>query len=127
VRSLAFPRRGDVFYADLGAQAIGALQTSEQAGQRPVVIVSRDAFNAARRVVIVAPCTTYSGRVTASTPPRDPSEVLLQAGEAQLPFACIALVGQVRALDKRRLRRLGALSPPVLRRIDAALLDVLDL
>ena len=93
-----------------------------------MVIVSRDAFNAARRVVIVAPCTTYGGRVTASTQPRDPSEVLLQAGEAQLPFACIALVGQVRALDKRRLRRrLGALSPSALQRIDAALLDVLDL
>jgi len=124
VRSAVVPRRGDVFHADLGAQVLGTAQTSEQAGQRPVVIVRRDVVNATRRVVIVVPCTTFGGRVTASTQPRDPSEVVLRAGEARLPFVCVALAGQARALDTQRLRRrLGRLSAEALGQIEAALLD----
>jgi mRNA interferase MazF len=32
---------------------------SEQAGIRPVIIVSRDAINATSQVVLAFPCTTY--------------------------------------------------------------------
>ncbi len=32
---------------------------SEQAGTRPVIIVSRNALNTSSPVVLVVPCTTY--------------------------------------------------------------------
>ena len=47
-------RRGEVYDARLDPT-----EGSEQAGIRPVVIVSRDAINAASPVFLVVPCTTY--------------------------------------------------------------------
>lgn len=47
-------RRGEVYEARLDPT-----EGAEQAVPRPVVIVSRDAINAASPVVIVVPCTTY--------------------------------------------------------------------
>lgn len=96
---------------------------SEQAGSRPVVIVSRDAMNAASPVILAVPCTTYR-------PGRSiyPSQVLLQAPEGGLTADSIALGDQVRALAKSRLsRRRGQLSAEVLAEIDQALLIALDL
>ena len=64
-------RRGEVYDARLDPT-----EGAEQAGSRPVVIVSRDAINASSPVVIVVPCTTYR-------PGRHlyPSQVLLHASE----------------------------------------------
>ncbi|NEP09497.1 MAG: type II toxin-antitoxin system PemK/MazF family toxin [Symploca sp. SIO2C1] len=47
-------KRGDVFDARLDPT-----EGSEQAGNRPVIIVSRNAINAASSVVLSVPCTTY--------------------------------------------------------------------
>ena len=47
-------RRGEVYEARLDPT-----DDAEQAGSRPVVIVSRDAINASSPVIIVVPCTTY--------------------------------------------------------------------
>jgi mRNA interferase MazF len=111
-------RRGEIYDARLDPT-----QGSEQAGSRPVVIVSRDAINAASPVVIVVPCTTYrSGRRLY------PSQVLLRAPDGGLDVDSVALGEQLRAIAKSRLgRRRGMLSPHSIAQLDRALLIALDL
>ena len=111
-------RRGDVFDARLDPA-----EGSEQAGTRPVVVVSRDAINEASPVVVVVPCTTWRmGRKLY------PSQVLLRAPDGGLSADSIALGEQVRAIAKTRLReRRGTLSPDAIRKLDRALLITLDL
>lgn len=112
------PRRGDVFDARLDP-----VEGSEQAGTRPVVVVSRDALNAVVPRVIVVPCTTHH-------PDRRvyPSQALLAAPDGGLTNDSLALGDQVRTLAVQRLvRRRGALSAAAVGRIDRALLIALDL
>lgn len=111
-------KRGEVYDARLDPT-----EGSEQAGTRPVIIVSRDAINEASPVVLVVPCTAYhTGRRLY------PSQVLLQSPDGGLELDSVALAEQVRALDKRRLGRLrGTLSRLALERLDRALLIALDL
>jgi mRNA interferase MazF len=111
-------RRGDIFDARLDPT-----EGSEQAGVRPVIIVSRDAINEASPVFVVIPCTTYH-------PERRiyPSQVLLQALDGGLRVDSLALGEQVRAIAKTRLRtKRGSLSSEALRKIDLALAITLDL
>jgi mRNA interferase MazF len=111
-------RRGEVYDARLDPT-----EGAEQAGARPVVIVSRDAINASSPVVIVVPCTTYRpGRRLY------PSQVLLHAPDGGLGVDSVALGEQVRALAKSRLgRQRGLLSQQALTQLDRALLIALDL
>ena len=111
-------RRGEVYDARLDPT-----EGSEQAGIRPVVIVSRDAINTASPVILVVPCTTYRvGRRLY------PSQVLLHASDSGLDVDSVALGEQVRALATSRLgRRRGQLSPAALAQLDRALLIALDL
>lgn len=96
---------------------------SEQAGRRPVVIVSRNAINDNTHRVIGVPCTTYRpGRCAF------PGQVRLNAPDGGLSADSVALCDQVRVLAKTRLRRLrGSLSPRAMAQIDRALLIALDL
>lgn len=110
--------RGDVYLARLDP-----VEGSEQAGRRPVILVSRDALNAASPVVVVVPCTKYreDRRIY-------PSHVVLRPPDGGLRSHSIALGEQIRALSKRRLvERWGALDRETLERLDRALLITLDL
>ena len=111
-------RRGEVYDARLDPT-----EGSEQAGIRPVVIVSRDAINAASPVILVVPCTTHrAGRRLY------PSQVPLHAPDGGLDVDSVALGEQVRALATSRLgRRRGQLSAQALTQLDRALLIALDL
>ncbi len=111
-------RRRDVYDARLDPT-----EGSEQAGWRPIAIVSRDAINNASNVVIGVPCATFrAGRRVY------PSQVLVRAGEAGLDYDSVALGEQVRALAKSRLgRQWGTLRPLTLRQIEHALAIALDL
>jgi mRNA interferase MazF len=111
-------RRGEVYDARLDPP-----EGSEQAGSRPVVIVSRGAINAASPGVLAVPCTTYRlGRRLY------PSQVLLHAPDGGLTADSVALGEQVRALAKSRLgRQRGMLSAEALAELDRALLIALDL
>ena len=111
-------RRGDVYLARLDP-TLG----SEQAGTRPVILVSRDAINRSSPVVVAVPCTTYrAGRRIY------PSQVLLRAPEGGLGADSLALGDQVRAVAKSRLvKQLGSLSAECLEKIDRILLITLDL
>ena len=64
-------RRGDVYQADLSP-----VQGSEQAGTRPVIIVSRDAINDNSPVVIIVPITGAENKRKIY-----PTHILLPAGE----------------------------------------------
>jgi mRNA interferase MazF len=111
-------RRGDVYDA-----ALDPTQGSEQAGTRPVIIVSRDAINQASSVVLGVPCTTWR-------PSRHlyPSHVLLRAGDGGLSVDSVALCDQVRALSTGRFQwQRGSLSAAALAEIDRALLIAFDL
>ena len=104
--------RGDVFDARLDP-----VEGCEQAGVRPVVIVSRDALNAASPVVVVVPVTTLrQGRRLY------PSQVVVPAGEGGLAADSVALGEQVRAIATHRLAsRRGALPRATMDRLGRAL------
>lgn len=109
--------RGEVYDAHL-SPTLG----SEQAGTRPVVVVSRDAINQASPVVLIVPCTSFRGQRIY------PSQVLLQAPLGGLDQDSVAMAEQVRAIDKQRLGRLrGGLTRAAMRQMDRALLIALDL
>jgi mRNA interferase MazF len=109
--------RGEVYLARLDPS-----EDSEQAGVRPVVIVSRDAINRSSPVVVVVPCTTWSeGRRLY------PSQVPLHAADGGLRVDSVALAEQVRAISKVRLTdRWGMLGADSLRRLERALAIALD-
>lgn len=111
-------KRGEVYDARLDPTS-----GSEQAGTRPVILVSRDAINLNSNVLIVVPCTTFrTGRRLY------PSQVLLHAPDGGLDVDTVALGEQVRAIDTVRLLRLrGVLSAAAMAQMDRALLIALDL
>ncbi|MEZ4657382.1 MAG: type II toxin-antitoxin system PemK/MazF family toxin [Caldilineaceae bacterium] len=111
-------KRGDVFDARLNPT-----EGSEQAGIRPVVIVSRDAINRNSSVIVVAPLTK-----SANIQRNYPNNVMIANGEAGLTFESVLLGGQVRAISKSRLlRRRGTLSAEIMQQVDRALRITLDL
>ena len=98
---------------------------SEQAGQRPVLVVSRETINQILPVVNVVPLTSLK------SPERRiyPTEVFLPAGAGRISVDSIALCYQVRTLDKSRLlTEIGELSDRKLRsQVLAALRFQLDI
>ena len=111
-------KRGDIFDARLNPT-----EGSEQAGVRPVVIVSRDAINKYSTVIAVVPLTK------AVNVKRDyPNNVTIAKGEGGLTFESVLLGGQVRAISKSRLlSQRGTLSTEMMQQVDRALRITLDL
>ncbi|HEY73984.1 MAG: type II toxin-antitoxin system PemK/MazF family toxin [Chloroflexi bacterium] len=111
-------RRGDVYDARLSPT-----EGSEQAGVRPVIIVSRDAINRYSSVIVIVPLTR------AANIKRDyPSNVRLGEIEDGLAVDSVVLGGQVRAIAKSRLlRHRGHISTESMRQISKALRITLDL
>lgn len=108
--------RGDVYDARLDP-----IEGSEQAGYRPVIIVSRNSINESAPRVIAVPCTSYHRQRIY------PTNVFIQAGEGGLDRDSLALCDQIRALSKSRLAtQRGTLSAIVLSSVDEAILIALD-
>jgi len=96
--------RGEVFWYDPDP-----IRSSEQAGRRPAVLVSRDAINRASPVGVVVPLTTDRRRGRELYP----SEVRIYAPEGGVTRDSLALALHVRAIDKSRLSGpVGRLTPP---------------
>jgi len=74
---------------------------SEQAGRRPVLVISREQINHLLPVINVIPLTSRKSVARLVYP----NEVLLPAGVAGLKADSIALCYQIRTLDKSRLER----------------------
>ena len=86
--------------------SLDPIMGAEQAGRRPVLVISRERLNQLLPVVNVLPVTSRK------SPQRTiyPNEVLLAGGTAGLAVDSIVLCYQIRTLDKRRLtQRLGVL------------------
>ena len=111
-------KRGDVFDARLSPT-----EGSEQAGTRPVVIVSRDAINKNSSVVVIVPLTKATN-VKRSYP----NNVTITKGEGGLTFDSVVLGGQIRSIAKSRLlAQRGTLTADIMQQVDLALRITLDL
>lgn len=101
-------RQGDVYWLDLGAPS-GA----GPGFRHPHVVVQNDLFNRSRlQTVVVCALTSNLKRAEA------PGNVLLRAGEANLPKDCVVNVSQVFTVDKDELSdRVGILAPEQLQAV----------
>jgi mRNA interferase MazF len=106
-------KRGEIDFVDLDP-----VKGREQAGRRPVVVVSIEAVNRLPLVVIVVPGTD------GINVRRDfPTNVRVPASESGLPTDTVFLCFQVRALDPGRFpaRPAGQLAPTALTQVEDAL------
>lgn len=110
------PERGEVWYADLDP-----VRGREQAGHRPVLVVSATAFNAGPAgLVIVLPMTTRDRGI--------PIQVSVDAGEAGLSRRSLVKCEDIRSIDQRRLtKRLGKVSEATMMMVGANLRTLLGL
>ena len=103
-------KRGEMFYADLSPY-IG----SEQGGRRPVIVIQNDTGNQHSPTVIIAAVTSKTMKARLPVHVRLPSEIGLEKDS-------IALLEQIRTLDKKRLReRMGRVDGAVMEKVDAAI------
>ncbi len=95
-------RQGDVCWLDLGEPS-----GSAPGYRHPHVVVQNDVFNASRIATTVV-CALTSNLERG----QDPGNVLLEAGEADLPSPSVVNISQVITVDKEDLiERIGTLSP----------------
>src|ERR671933_2635870 len=99
-------RRGEIYFLNLNP-----VQGREQAGQRPVRVLSIDAINRLPRVI-----TVVVGTNGANVPRDYPTNVRVAPTDSGLPMETVFLCFQVRSLDGRRFPSApaGKLSQPVL-------------
>lgn len=105
-------RRGEIYYADL-SPVVG----SEQGGVRPVLILQNDIGNKYSPTVIVSAITSQLGKA------KLPTHIELPAEKYNLPKNSVALLEQIRTLDKRRLQeKVATLSAEKMKEVNRALL-----
>ena len=104
--------RGDVFSARLDPT-----EGSEQAGTRPVVVISRDSINANSPVVVVVPLTDAT-----NVKRTYPSHVFLPKGSGALKMDSVAKTEQIRAIQVSRFAGYyGRLDRDAITRIEEAI------
>lgn len=107
-------KQGEIWYANLNP-----IKGSEQAGMRPVVVVSGNMLNSLISTVIVFPLTTkiknYKGNL-----------VLTPTSKNGLEQTSEVLIFHIRSLSKERLtKKLGAISSNELKQLKEGLDDLL--
>jgi mRNA interferase MazF len=113
-------QRGEIYFVDLNPT-----KGHEQAGQRPVLVVSSDAIN--RQPLVV---TVVVGTDAKNVSKDYPVNVRLTASETGLPRDTVFLCFQIRSLDPARFqmsRRAGKVPVARLRDIENAMRLVLEL
>lgn len=106
------PRRGEIWWV-----ALDPTLGSEIAKTRPCVVLTRDVVNEHRRTVVVVP-------LSSSPSAYPPIRVGVNCGGQ----SAVAVVDQIRAIAKERLRsRIGLLSEEEMDAICRALQQILDL
>ncbi len=104
--------RGEVRWADLGP-----VRGHEQAGRRPVLVISQDVFNERSGTAIVVAIT--------SRPQRAGFPLSLELDPDLMPMRSWVKMGQVRSLPTERLgRRLCSLDPETLERVLEGLAEI---
>ena len=112
-------QRGEIYFVNLNP-----VQGREQAGHRPVLVLSVDAINRLPLVVTVV-VGTKGENVT-----RDyPTNVRVPMAESGLPLETVFLCFQLRSLDSNRFAGLpaGKVSGAVLEKVEAAVRHCLGL
>lgn len=105
-------KRGDIYMADL-SPVVG----SEQGGVRPVLVIQNDIGNKYSPTVIVSAITSQLGKA------KLPTHIDLPAEKYNLPKNSVALLEQIRTLDKRRLKeKLTCLEETKMKEINRAIL-----
>lgn len=105
--------RGDIYWAELNP-TVG----HEQAGQRPVVVLSHDVFNDRSGIVIAVAITSQE--------PRAGFPLSLEITTAKLPKRSWARIGQIRTLSVERLgKKLGRVTPEEVERIVEGLNEII--
>lgn len=101
--------RGEIFFVSLDP-----VRGREQAGRRPVLVVSSNAINRQPLVVTVIPGTA------ATHLSRDyPTNVRVRAKDSGLPFDTVFLCFQIRSIDPTRIA-----GPPAGRLPESAMIEV---
>ena len=105
--------RGDIIWADLNP-----VKGHEQAGLRPVLILSHDVFNARSGTVIAMALT--------SQPQRAGFPLTLELSSSKLPKKSWVKISQIRTLSIQRLRKkIGKSSPEELTLIIEGLNEII--
>ncbi len=116
-RQQIIPSRGELYLVNFDP-AIG----SEIQKTRPACILQNDISNRHSSVTIVAAITSQFEE------PLYPTEVLIEPPEGGLGKRSVLLLNQIRTIDKRRLiKKLGALKPQTIGKINRALEVSFDL
>lgn len=106
--------RGEIRWAELAGS-----QRREQAGQRPVLVISHDVFNERSGTVIAMPLTSQE--------PRAGFPLTLELTGIRLPKRSWVKIGQVRTLSTGRVgRRLGRASPESLAQVIEGLNEIIS-
>lgn len=105
--------RGEIRWADLNPA-----RGQEQAGMRPVLILSQDVFNERSGTVIAVAIT--------SQPQRAQFPLTLELTSAKLPKQAWVKISQMRVLATERIgRRLGKISPEELAKVMEGLNEII--
>ncbi|MBM2817773.1 MAG: mazF, mRNA interferase MazF [Parcubacteria group bacterium] len=110
--SSVIPKRGEIYLVNFDP-AIGA----EIRKTRPALILQNDIANRYSSVTIVAAITSFSSKDGKTYP----TEVFIGVSEGGLDNDSVALLNQIRTIDKRRLvKKLGALKDKTMAQVDKA-------
>ena len=104
-------RRGDIYFVNLNP-----VQGREQAGTRPVLVLSIDTINTSPLVV-----TVVVGTKGENLPQDFKTNVRIPPAESGLPLETVFLCFQLRSLDPGRFpkKRSGRLSPETLEKVES--------
>src|SRR5215211_1777370 len=105
-------QRGDIYFVNLNP-----VQGREQAGQRPVLVLSIDVINRLPLVITVVVGTK------GENVPRDyPTNVRVSPADSGLPMETVFLGFQIRSLDASRFPSVpaGSVSGPIMEQIEEA-------
>ena len=116
--SSVIPKQGEIYLVNFDP-AIGA----EIKKTRPALILQNDIANRYSSVTIVAAITSFSDKDGKMYP----TEVFIGDSEGGLDNDSVALLNQIRTIDKRRLvKKLGVLKDKTMAQIDKAVQISLD-
>ena len=105
-------KRGEIYMADL-SPVVG----SEQGGVRPVLIIQNNVGNRYSPTVIVSAITSKLGKA------KLPTHIDLPSEKYHLPKDSVALLEQIRTLDKRRIKeKITCLEESKMKEINRAIL-----
>src|ERR671938_503840 len=104
--------RGDILWADLNPA-----RGHEQAGLRPVVVISHDVFNERSGTVIAMALT--------SQPQRAGFPLTLELSSVDLPKRSWVKISQIRTLSVERLGdKIGRMSPEIIAQLIDGLIEI---